>query len=374
MRSLTIRLLAAIATVIAASSTAGCSCNDGAADGGGGEGAGSNTGADGTGGDGMGTAQFMGTGGNGQGCVNLECQQVQCPGGAKTTVSGTVFAPNGDVPLYNVVVYVPNASARPAARGRELRPVRRRRSAATRWSPRSPTPRASSCSRTCPSGNDIPLVIQVGKWRRQIVAARRVAECADNAARGRRPDPPAAQPDRGRHPEDRAHHRRRRPARVPAAQDRHRRRRVHARRRDRPRQPLRRPRRRRRSTRPRSTAAPTSRDAPDLWDRRRRRCSKYDVVLLSCEGGAEPDNKPPPRARRCSTTPRVGGRVFASHWHNYWLEAGPGAVPARRRRSTTRPISRPVHRAASTPPSPRAWRCREWLVNVGGLDDARASS
>src|SRR5262245_41125590 len=51
------------------------------------------------------------------GCVNLQCKQVPCSGGATTTVSGTVYDPKGDVPLYNVAVYVPNAPLDPIPNG-----------------------------------------------------------------------------------------------------------------------------------------------------------------------------------------------------------------------------------------------------------------
>ena len=306
-----------------------------------------NTGAGGNGGSGP---PHMGTGGMGMRstlagvgdaytgpCRNLECRQNSCTqgpctaqpcaAGGKTTVSGTVYDPAGKVPLYNVVVYVPNAPLEPIHRGRQLRHVRRRRCRASRSSPRSPTRTGSFVLENVPVGADIPLVIQVGKWRRadHDPDGRRVRR---HAAHRHEPDAPAAQPERRAHPEDRAHHRRRRRARVPAAQDRHRRRRVHARepgtgrvnlfagdggtnRYD-----------------ARLNGGAAHRLAPEPGGTATANLLKYDIVLHSCEGGENPTNKSAAaRSRRCSTTRQRAAASFASHWHNYWLEHGPAPLP-----------------------------------------------
>ena len=167
-------------------------------------------------------------------CRNLECRQNSCTrgsctaqpcaAGGKTTVSGTVYDPAGKVPLSNVVVYVPNAALADTRRAPSCDRCGARCRA--RRSRRAHRHDGHFTLENVPVGNDIPLVIQVGKWRRAGDLPE-VAACADTRCR-RGPDAAAAQPERGAHPEDRAHDRRRRRAGVPAAEDRHRRFRVHA--------------------------------------------------------------------------------------------------------------------------------------------------
>jgi hypothetical protein len=58
-----------------------------------------------------------GTAALGQTCVGLACQQQSCLGNGTTSLSGTVYAPNGTDPLPNVTVYIPNAPVDPFTAG-----------------------------------------------------------------------------------------------------------------------------------------------------------------------------------------------------------------------------------------------------------------
>ncbi len=113
------------------------------------------------------------------GCVNLQCDINLCGGNtAATTLSGTVYAPNGVLPLYNVIVYVPNAPVDPFTPGVTCDQC----GAAASGSPIAVALTDSKghfSVQGVPSGSKIPVVIQVGKWRRQIVVDT-VNPCVDN--------------------------------------------------------------------------------------------------------------------------------------------------------------------------------------------------
>jgi hypothetical protein len=112
-------------------------------------------------------------------CVGLECQVTNCGADRPpTTLSGTVYAPNGTLPLYNVTVYVPNVVPDPLPVGVTCDRC---------GTPLSGSPIAQAQSdykgkfqlMNPPSGNQIPIVVQIGKWRR-VATIPAVIPCQDN--------------------------------------------------------------------------------------------------------------------------------------------------------------------------------------------------
>jgi hypothetical protein len=156
----------------------GCDDSTNDSTGGGGQTTGVAT-AQGGSGPGSTAGQFMnGTGGAPPACVNLECQQVACSGDVTTTVTGTVFDPSGTLPLYNVVVYVPNSEVQPVADGLSCDQCDAQLSGDPLVSAITDT-QGRFTLENVPVGANIPLVMQVGKWRR-VITIPTVAECVEN--------------------------------------------------------------------------------------------------------------------------------------------------------------------------------------------------
>ena len=132
---------------------------------------------------------------DGGGCYGLQCQALidDCAAHGKplTTIRGTVYDPAGALPLYNVYVYIPNATPDPIVAGsptctRCQAPVSGSPVIAATTDPSGQFTLSQSSTDTwgVPSGDDIPIVLQVGKWRRQLVVPH-IEACTANAL----PDP-----------------------------------------------------------------------------------------------------------------------------------------------------------------------------------------
>jgi hypothetical protein len=112
-------------------------------------------------------------------CTGLCLQQTTCPNApTTTTVSGRVFAPNGTDALPNVLVYVPNGPVQPFTPGVSCDNC----GTSVTGNPLVKATSGLDGSFTLsnvPVGANIPLVIQIGRWRRQVTIAN-VAGCQDN--------------------------------------------------------------------------------------------------------------------------------------------------------------------------------------------------
>jgi hypothetical protein len=110
-------------------------------------------------------------------CTGLCQQQVTCPGIGTTSVSGTVFAPQGTDPLFGALVYVPNGPVQPFTPGVACGDC----SAQVTGAPLVSAVTGADGTFTItnmPVGPNIPLVIQNGRWRRQFTIPN-VPACVD---------------------------------------------------------------------------------------------------------------------------------------------------------------------------------------------------
>lgn len=250
-----------------------------------------------------------------EGCKNLQCKQYGCATGT-TTISGQVFEPAGRNPLYNVAVYVPNEPVAPLRKGASCDKCAEMYSGKAVVSTLT-DPQGRFRLEKAPAGDNIPLVVQIGKWRKQVTIPT-VARCADTVVpkelttlprNGKEGDLPniaiatggadtlecllrrigvdASEYTAG--PDGEGHIHIFQGAGFgffPAP-----------------------------NTRP---GAPSASEA--LWNSADS-LMKYDVVLLSCEG-QETANM---NQQALHNYADRGGRVFASHFHYAWFNTGPYA-------------------------------------------------
>lgn len=259
-------------------------------------------------------------GGEGGGpCVGLECQQQSCSGGGSTTVSGQILDPAGKTPLYNVIVYVPNAPVTAPADGYAT---------CDQCGSVASSPVVSALSDTSgnfkltnvPVGTNIPLVVQVGKWQR-LYTIPTVNACTDNpidpsntrlpknSTEGHLPKIAVATGNfdslecfiRKIGIDDSEFSDGNGTGRVQLYQgeggskiD---------------------------NATPRAYGAP----ATDLWDNEAT-LKGFDIVALTCEGDTYSEDKPASALDNMRDYTNGGGRVFATHYHYYWFENEPASA------------------------------------------------
>jgi len=249
--------------------------------------------------------------GNGQGpCTNLQCQQVDCASQNQpdTIVSGMVLDPAGANPLYNVIVYIPNAPVEPIQAG----VVCDQCGVLASGSPLVTAltgPDGRFTLKNAPVGGDIPLVIQLGKWRKQLtipyVAACQTTYMADPTkmrlpAKSSEGDmPQMAIATGGCDPfecllrkigidasefTDASG-----PGKVHVYQ----------------------------GTGGASISTTTA-PATQLWSS--QQLTDYDLVINACECAEEPNEKPQSSIDNLVAYANAGGRLFNTHYHYYWID------------------------------------------------------
>jgi hypothetical protein len=310
----------------------------------------------------------------GGGCTNIACNRVQCPTGQTTTVSGTVYDPAAKVPLYNVVVYVPNAPLDPLpSNGATCDQC----GGTISGSPIVTTltdAKGNFVLQNVPSGTNVPLVMQLGKWRREVmlpsvpsctatvVTDHDLTRLPRNQTEGSIPR--IAITTGGADPlecllrkvgvDDSEFSTAGGPGRVhlyaggswtdgqsvnhPAGS----------------------------SFASTLNGGAAFAGAASLWGSVST-LQPYDMVLMACEGELNDTAKPPAARQALYDYEGVGGRVFASHWHRFWFSDGPSPVPSVGAwMDQPDPAATGVTATAAIDTSfPKGLALRDWLVNVG---------
>jgi hypothetical protein len=334
-------------------------------------------------------------------CTGLECDVTDCAskGMAPTTLTGTVLAPNGKLPLFGVDVYVPNADPGPVMAGVQC-------GSCADGLPGDPIVHVQTDEtgaftlQGVPDGDNIPLVITIGKWRRQIKIPR-VTACSTQIV-------PAADTTLPRHRTDKTLNttsvdlpqiaistgtadaleclvRRlgiddteittdKEAGKVHLFADLG-------------------------ASSPDGIGTGTTTfdssfsggkgafsDSQTLWGTATDpgKLDNYDIVILSCEGAQHVETKPQQAMDHLKDYADHGGRVFLSHWHNLWIEGSTTGINA----NGNKPAgwfnlalwsNTPDNDPSPLPPSdmidevhnPKGASFAKWMQNVGGSPGGR---
>ena len=261
-------------------------------------------------------------------CTELRCRVVKDCMGDGTSLSGVVNIPAGRLPLYNATVYVPNSAVAPIVHGPSCDlcddlvsgdPIVQGQT----------NVKGEFHLKNVPAGDNVPLVIRVGKWRRQVMIPH-VTACMENKL-----DPELTRLPRNQKEGDLP-----RIALTTGSADavecllrklgvddseftpetgtgsvnlfnghggadgydmKH-------------------------NNGVKFTVASDSPTMTTGWWSDPKHWNAYDLVLLSCEGAPYPEEKSPVARMALQDYINKGGRVFASHWHNIWIGGGPAPL------------------------------------------------
>lgn len=241
----------------------------------------------------------------GFGCLVVNCEAKHMP---PTTISGTVYAPNGTLALYNATVYVPSSDPGPLDDTLQC-------GQCSDFLPGGPVAKSTSDEAghfqlsNVPVGNDIPFIVQIGKWRRQVLLEN-IMPCQDNplpADKTRLPrnktegDLPKIAVTTGSCDALECLIRRLGVSDSEFTSDSGTGR-IHL----------------YNGNGADSASNGTLSPATALWDDVNK-LKNYDIVMMSCECSQDPTTKPQMAMDAVKQYADLGGRIFTSHYHNIWI-------------------------------------------------------